>query len=126
MTEPQTRRGAILAALAVSLAPSAAAAAPGPGPALTGHEHDWDWLVGRWNVRHHRLKARLAGTVAVSGPKLAASLTELGLIDEYRLYYHPAVLGHGAPFFAGPTPPLRLVATDHVGEDTIRLTYVPA
>jgi hypothetical protein len=31
-------------------------------PAPTGHEHDWDWLVGNWSVRHHRLKARLAGS----------------------------------------------------------------
>jgi len=72
------------------------------------------------------LKARLAGEVAVSGPILARSLTELGLIDEYRLYLHPVVLGHGKPFFAGPRPPLRLIATDRVGEEVIRLTYVPA
>jgi len=31
-------------------------------PTPTGHEHDWDWLVGSWSVRHHRLKARLAGS----------------------------------------------------------------
>jgi dihydrofolate reductase len=72
------------------------------------------------------LKSRLTGEVAVSGPKLAHSLTELGLIDEYRLYFHPNVLGHGTPFFAGPRPPLRLVSSDRVGEDTIRLIYVPA
>ena len=51
---------------------------------------------------------------------------DLGLIDEYRLYLHPVVLGRGAPFFAGPRPPLRLVASDRIGEDAIRLTYVPA
>ena len=39
---------------------------------------------------------------------------------------HPIVLGHGKPFFAGPRPPLRLVASDRIGEDVIRLTYVPA
>ena len=72
------------------------------------------------------LKARLAGEIAVSGPRLAGSLTDLGLIDEYRLYYHPVVLGHGTPFFAGPRPPLRLIASDRVGEDVIRLAYVPA
>ena len=72
------------------------------------------------------LKAELAGTVAVSGPELAQSLTDLGLVDEYRLYFHPVVLGRGKPFFAGPRPPLRLVSADPVGEDTIRLTYVPA
>ncbi|MGD0192051.1 MAG: dihydrofolate reductase family protein [Rhizomicrobium sp.] len=70
------------------------------------------------------LKARLAGEISVSGPELARSLT--GLIDEYRLYIHPVVLGRGKPFFAGSRPPLRLVASDLIGEDTMRLTYVPA
>jgi dihydrofolate reductase len=72
------------------------------------------------------LKARLSGEIAVSGPDLARSLTDLGLIDEYRLYFHPVVLGRGTPFFSGPRPPLRLASTDQVGEDVIRLTYVPA
>jgi hypothetical protein len=36
------------------------------------------------------------------------------------------VLGRGKPFFAGPRPPLRLVASDLIGKDAIRLTYVPA
>jgi dihydrofolate reductase len=72
------------------------------------------------------LKARLIGEIDVAGPDLVRSLTDLGLIDEYRLYFCPFVLGHGTPFFAGPRPPLRLVASDRIGEDTIRLTYVPA
>jgi dihydrofolate reductase len=72
------------------------------------------------------LKAQRVGEIAVAGPNLARSLTDLGLIDEYRLYLRPIVLGRGAPFFAGPRPPLRLVASDRIGEDTIRLTYVPA
>jgi dihydrofolate reductase len=72
------------------------------------------------------LKAGLAGEIAVGGPELARSLTDLGLIDEYRLYFCPVVLGRGKPFFAGPRPPLRLVASDLIGEDAIRLTYVPA
>ena len=69
------------------------------------------------------LKAQLTGQIAVSGPELAQSLTDLGLIDEYRLYFHPVVLGRGKPFFAGPRPPLRLVSADRVGEDTMRLIY---
>jgi dihydrofolate reductase len=73
-----------------------------------------------------RLKAQLAGEIDVGGPDLARSLGGLGLIDEYRLYFRPVVLGRGRPFFAGPRPPLRLVAHDLIGEDTIRLTYVPA
>jgi dihydrofolate reductase len=72
------------------------------------------------------LKARLVGEIAVSGPDLARSLTDLGLIDEYRLYLHPIVLGRGKPFFAGARPRLRLVASDRVDEDVMKLTYVPA
>jgi dihydrofolate reductase len=73
-----------------------------------------------------RLKADLAGEIQVGGPTLAQSLTEAGLIDEYRLYLRPVVLGGGQPFFAGPRPPLRLVASDLIVDDLIRLTYVPA
>ena len=72
------------------------------------------------------LKAQVTGEIDVAGPELAGSLAELGLVDEYRLYFHPVVLGGGKPFFAGPRPRLRLTASDRIGEDVIRLTYVPA
>ena len=72
------------------------------------------------------LKAELDGEIEVGGPVLAQSLTDLGLIDEYRIYLHPVVLGCGKPFFAGPRPPLRLVASEQMDEGVIRLTYVPA
>jgi dihydrofolate reductase len=89
------------------------------GPNATLVEGDLEKVV-------RGLKAQLVGEITVSGPDLARSLTDLGLIDEYRLYLHPVVLGHGKPFFAGPRPPLRLVSTDRVDEDVVRLTYVPA
>lgn len=73
-----------------------------------------------------RLKADLGGRIDVGGPKLASSLTELGLIDEYQLYLRPFVLGRGSPYFAGARSPLRLVASDRIGEDALRLRYVPA
>lgn len=73
-----------------------------------------------------QLKAERNGEIEVAGPELARSLTELGLIDEYRIYLHPVVVGHGKPYFAGPRPRLRLVAHDPMAEDVIRLTYVPA
>jgi len=72
-----------------------------------------------------RLKAERDGEIEVAGPNLAGSLTALGLIDEYRIYLHPVVLGHGKALFAGPRPPLRLVAAERMGEDVVRLTYVP-
>ena len=73
-----------------------------------------------------RLKTERDGEIDVAGPNLAQSLTKLGLIDEYQIYLHPVVLGQGTPYFAGPTPRLRLVAHDRIDEDVIRLTYVSA
>jgi dihydrofolate reductase len=89
------------------------------GPNATLIEVDIDTAI-------RGLKAKLAGEIDVGGPELARSLTDLGLVDEYRLYFHPVVLGRGKPFFAGPRPPLRLAASDRIDEDAIRLTYVPA
>lgn len=89
------------------------------GPNATLVEDDFEAAI-------RGLKDELAGEIEVAGPELAGSLTELGLIDEYRLYLRPVVLGRGKPFFAGPRPPLRLVANDLIGEDAIRLKYVPA
>jgi dihydrofolate reductase len=73
-----------------------------------------------------QIKAAHDGDIEVAGPILANSLTELGLIDEYRIYLHPVVLGHGKPYFAGPRPRLRLMANDRIAEDVVRLSYVPA
>ena len=73
-----------------------------------------------------RLKAELAGEMDVAGPDLVHSLTASGLIDEYRIYLHPVVLGSGTSFFAGPRPRLHLVANDLIADDMVRLTYVPA
>lgn len=72
------------------------------------------------------LKTRLDGVIEVAGPELAQGLTDLGLVDEYRMYLHPFVVGSGKRYFAGPRPPLRLTASDRIGENVIRLTYVPA
>jgi dihydrofolate reductase len=89
----------------------------GPNATLVG-----DDLEGAMRA----LKAGRDGEIEVAGPNLAQSLTDLGLIDEYRIYLHPVVLGQGSPYFAGARPPLRLIAHDRIGEDVIRLRYVPA
>lgn len=72
-----------------------------------------------------RLKADADGDIEVAGTVLARSLADLSLIDEYRLYYHPVVLGQGTPMFRGALPRLRLLASDRIGTDVIRLTYAP-
>ena len=70
-----------------------------------------------------KLKAERDGEIEVGGPKLAAGLAKLGLIDEYHVFLHPVVLGHGEPFFAGVTPKLRLVGSERIGEEAVRLRY---
>jgi len=83
-------------------------------------------VVGDVERAIRELKGQRDGEIEVAGPNLAGHLTTLGLIDEYRIYLHPVVLGGGSPYFTGPRPPLRLVASDRIDEDVIRLTYVPA
>jgi hypothetical protein len=65
---------------------SAAGGATWTAPGITGHEHDWDWLVGRWSVRHRRLKARLAGSTEWEtfngSSQLWLVLGGLGTIDD--------------------------------------------
>ncbi len=118
-------------------------------PDWEAHEHDYaavwrnqpKWIVSRSlksvgpnaaliadgvEAVIRRLKTELAGEIEVGGPDLARTLTDADLIDEYRLYISPVVLGSGKPFFAGPRPRLRLVASDLIAEDVIRLMYVPA
>ena len=89
------------------------------GPNATLVADDFEKLI-------RRLKAEVDGEIQLGGPVLAHSLSEAGLIDEYRLYLRPVVLGGGTPFFAGARPPLHLAASDLIADDLIRLTYVPA
>ena len=89
------------------------------GPNATLVANDFETAI-------RRLRAELAGEIQVAGPAVAQSLTEAGLIDEYQLYLRPVVLGGGTPYFAGPRPPLHLVASDLIADDLIRLRYVPA
>lgn len=89
----------------------------GPNATLIGSDLEGD-------IR--RLKAGHDGEIEVAGPELARSLSELGLIDEYCIYLHPVVLGHGKPYFAAARPPLRLVAHERMDGDVLRLVYMPA
>ena len=73
-----------------------------------------------------KLKSEREGEIDVAGAELANVLSGARLVDEYRLYFRPYVFGAGKPYFAGPLPPLRLMKVDAVGEDAVRLSYVPA
>jgi dihydrofolate reductase len=73
-----------------------------------------------------KLKAEQEGEIDVAGAELASVLSAAGLIDEYRLYMRPIVLGGGKPFFAGAkVPRLSLLKHEVVGDDVVRLTYTP-
>jgi dihydrofolate reductase len=79
------------------------------------------------DLRHEveRLKAEYDGEIEVGGPGIAASLTELGLIDEYQLFLLPVVLGGGKPFFGGGAVPgaLELIGTEQLPEGVVLVRY---
>jgi dihydrofolate reductase len=85
-------------------------------------------IDGDFEAAVRKLKAEVEGEIEVGGPHLAASLTKLGLIDQYHLFLRPVVVGaaEGRPFFVGEYPRLRLIADERIGEDVIKLTYVAA
>ena len=72
-----------------------------------------------------RLKEQPGGEIAVGGAGLAASCTALGLIDEYRLFVYPVVLGAGTPYFPAldTRVELRLVETRTFGSRVVYLRY---
>src|SRR3954467_6388264 len=99
----------------------------------------WDDDHAEWSAEEHAFAAawrnqpkwvvsRSLGAVgpnaSLVGEDLEGAIRQLK--DEYRIYLHPVVLGHGKPYFAAPRPRLRLMANDRIDEDVIRLIYVPA
>lgn len=71
------------------------------------------------------LKASASGDLVVGGPNLASSFRRLGLIDEYRVYVHPVLLGRGRPMF-GPEDDkadLDLAETRAFGNGVVLLRY---
>jgi dihydrofolate reductase len=88
---------------------------------------DWNATVVREVVADdvHRLKAGPGGDLALGGADLAATFRRLDLIDEYRLYVHPVILGAGRPLFPASERPteLRLVDTQRFGNGVVALHY---
>ena len=70
------------------------------------------------------LKAQPGGDLMVGGADLAATFRRLGLIDEYRLYVHPVVIGRGNPLFRPDDRfELRLAETRTFGNGVVLLRY---
>ena len=76
-----------------------------------------------------RLKKQEGRDLALFGSAgLAATLNQLGLIDEFRIFVTPVVLGSGTPMFkdGGSTIPLKLLKETKWSSGTVALWYQPA
>lgn len=61
----------------------------------------------------------------LSGADISATFMELDLIDEYRLYVHPVVIGRGKPLFPSDVEfELRLAETRAFGNGVVLLRYL--
>ena len=87
----------------------------------------WNTTVVREVVAEEvmELKARPGGDMALGGADLAGAFLRLDLIDEYRIYVHPVVIGGGKPMFprSGAGIDLRLVETRVFGNGVVLLRY---
>lgn len=88
---------------------------------------DWNTTIVRDVVAEEvrELKARPGGDLVLGGADLAASFLRLGLVDEFRIYVHPVLLGRGrAPFpDPGTLTALRRTGTRTFGNGVVLLQY---
>ena len=71
------------------------------------------------------LKAQPGGDLALGGSDLLAAFMRLGLVDEYRIYVHPVLIGAGKPLFqtSDSTLNLELIETRRFGNGVVLLRY---
>jgi dihydrofolate reductase len=87
----------------------------------------WNSKLVRDNIAEEikKLKEQPGKDMSVGGADIASIFMKLGLIDEFRLYVHPIVLGAGKPMF--PTLAhkinLRLVETKAFSSGVVLLRY---
>jgi len=74
-----------------------------------------------------RLKEQAGKDIAVGGAGLARACMKLGLIDEWRLFVSPVILGGGTPYLPllDETINLELVDTQTFGARVVYLRYRP-
>jgi dihydrofolate reductase len=88
---------------------------------------DWNATVVRDVVPDEvmELKAQPGGDLALGGAHLAAAFMRYDLIDEYRIYVHPVVIGKGKPLFPASDTRihLRLAETRTFGNGVVLLRY---
>jgi dihydrofolate reductase len=88
---------------------------------------DWNTTIVRAVVPEEvdNLKAQPGGDMVVGGPNLAATFIRHHLVDEYRVYIHPIVIGQGTPMFppSDTRIPLHLVETRRFGNGVVLVRY---
>jgi dihydrofolate reductase len=88
---------------------------------------DWNTTVRRDVSAEEilELKGQPGGDMMLGGADLAAAFMRLDLIDEYRLYVHPIVIGQGKRMFqpAAARTKLRLAETRTFGNGVVLLRY---
>jgi dihydrofolate reductase len=72
-----------------------------------------------------KLKEQPGEDLAVGGAGLASTCIRLGLVDEYRLFVNPVVVGGGTPYFPAldETIDLELVETRTFGSRVVYVRY---
>jgi dihydrofolate reductase len=83
---------------------------------------------GDFGEEVRKLKEQPGNYMSVGGARLASSFMRLGLIDEYRLYYCPIILGAGKPMFQSLLEKikLQLIETRTFGSGVVLLRYQKA
>jgi dihydrofolate reductase len=88
---------------------------------------DWKTTIVREVVPEEvtELKSQPGGDMVLGGADLAATFMRHGLVDEYRLYIHPIVIGQGKPMFQESERriPLQLVETRPFSNGVFLLRY---
>jgi dihydrofolate reductase len=90
---------------------------------------DWNAELVRGDLETavRQLKQESGKGLFVGGVKLPMALAELGLIDEYEFFVHPAVVGHGPTLFAGLSKrlDLELVSREEFSSGAVAMRYAP-
>jgi dihydrofolate reductase len=88
---------------------------------------EWNARLVRSNIADEiaKLKGQPGKDMVIGGPSIASAVMHLGLIDDYRLFVQPAVLGSGKPMFPVPdySASLRLVDTRAFASGVVYLRY---
>ncbi|MFF3579701.1 dihydrofolate reductase family protein [Streptomyces mirabilis] len=88
---------------------------------------DWNTTIVREVVPDEvrALKEQPGGDLGLGGADLAAAFLRHDLVDEFRMYVHPVLIGRGKPLFPETHTPngLRFVETRAFGNGVVLLRY---